>query len=435
VRVTLGPVRPTIVSTGPIVLLLAAAHLMAFVDRFAMSAVAGPVETAFKLSETDLGALQGLAIALPYALAVLPLGRLADRVSARALIILGLLVWTAGASGCALSTSTAELWVSRMLIGLGQAAFVPAALTLLSRSFPIATLSKPLSVFTAGATLGKSVALLASGAILASAPLMPAISGLFGHTPWREVFALTAAPNLLLILAFLVVRMPEPLAPAVAQTLSWRSAAVLLNAGFLSFALLALAPIVLIQATAVWTPIFFVRAFSLSPIAAAARLGGVVLVAAPLGHLIGGQLTSHVLRRGGEPGLVVAASLAAAIPLGGLFGAAPSAGLALWAYAALVVVLGIAAPAGLTGISRMAPAGRLALANAAYMGMATLLGVGLGPTLVGLLSDHVFGGEAGLRASLISLIIGVSGASMLLALRFQRRWRAPVLATGEAAAR
>jgi MFS family permease len=115
--------------------LLALAHMMAFVDRFALSAAAGPVQRAFTLSETELGALQGLAIALPYAAVALPLGALADRWAPQRMILAGLVVWTAGGFACAFSTSAVQLWAARMLIGAGQAAFVPASLALLGSLF------------------------------------------------------------------------------------------------------------------------------------------------------------------------------------------------------------------------------------------------------------------------------------------------------------
>jgi MFS family permease len=403
--------------------LLSLAHLMAFVDRFAMSAVSGPLKATFRLSETELGALQGLAFAIPYAVTVTLFGRLADRIGPRPMIVGGLLVWTAGAMACGFAQASFHLWFARMVMGVGQAAFIPAALGLLGAAFDRSTLSRPISVFTAGSTLGKSVALLASGAILTFDLATPALHRVVGGGPWRMVFVVTALPNLLLLLTFLFVRLPDRQTThesGVDETAKGRG---LLDLAFLTYSFLALTPIILIQALAAWTPLFYGRYFHFPPAQAAVLLGTVVLIAAPLGHLMGGQLTAMVLKRGVGPAVLVTACLCLSIPLGLVFCFAPVSNLSLGAYSLLVIALGVSAPAGLTGISLLAPPGRLGSFNAVYMGLATLVGVGLGPTLVGAMSDLLFGGAAGLRQSLCTLLLAVPVTGALLSLACLGLWR------------
>ncbi len=394
--------------------LLSLAHMMAFVDRFAMSAVSGPVKAAFHLSETELGALQGLAFAIPYAATIVPFGRLADRFGPRPMILAGLLLWTLGAFASAFSQASIHLWMARAVMGVGQAAFTPAALGLFGISFDGKAMSRPLSVFTAGSTLGKSVALLASGAVLALDLAMPALHRLVGGQAWRAVFVFTALPNLLLVLAFAVAKLPARSPMSLAGPARGVGGRAVLGVGFLSYAFLALAPLVLIQALAAWTPLFYGRYFHLPPAHAALLLGTVVLIAAPVGHLLGGQLTAMALRRGVGPAVLVTTCLAVSVPLGMIFCFAPGSDLSLGAYSLLIVALGIAGPAGLTGVRLLAPPGRLAAVNAIYMGLATLIGVGLGPTLVGAMSDLLFGGAAGLRQSLCTLLIVVPLAGVVL---------------------
>jgi MFS family permease len=403
--------------------LLSAAHLLAFVDKFAISAVADHLKSAFHLSETELGALLGLAISLPYAAAILPLGRLADRIPPQRLILAGLVVWTTGAVACAFSTSLVQLWGARMLIGVGEAAFLPGSLAVIGAAFKGPAAARPLSVFTAGSTLGKSVALLASGLILSRASGLPYAHSLFGDAPWREVFAFTAAPNLLLIAAFAVVRPPVP-TPIEARADAARGAGSgdrILTPAFVTFALVALAPIVLIQAAAAWTPVFYSRQFHLPASRAAFLIGSIVLVAAPLGHLVGGQLTALAVRRGVEPGRLIATCLAGAPPLGAAFCLAPNLAFSLAAYGLVVVLLSIAAPAGLFGVGRLAPPRRVSAANAIYMSFVTLVGVGLGPTVVGAMSDALFGGRLGY--SLFILFVGVPLACAALTLTCGGLWR------------
>ncbi len=400
--------------------LLSLAHLMAFVDRFAMSAVAGQIKSAFRIGETGLGALQGLAIALPYAAAILPFGRLADRLPPRRMVLIGLAIWTVGGLACAFCTSTAQLWAARMTMGVGQAAFIPASLALFAGAFRGGSLAQALSVFTAGSTLGKSVALLAAGGILSLDLSMPGFHALFG-APWRAVFILTAIPNLLLLLALAAVRLP-PMQTAPMNGSAGRGAP-LASPRFLTFALFALAPIVLIQATAAWTPVFYVRYFHFTPAHSAALLGIAVLVAAPVGHLVGGQLAAAGYRRDMFPGRLVAVCLAAAAAFSLIFCFAPIAALSMAGYGLIVLILGMAAPATLAGVNLLAPPGRAGAANALYMGLATLIGVGLGPTVVGAMSDAWFGGAGGLRRSLAVLMLAVPTAALALASICGRLWR------------
>lgn len=403
--------------------LLALAHMAVMVEQFATAAVAGPLKSTFKLSDTGLGALQGLAIALPYVVVVLPLGRLADRLPRQRLIVAGLATWTVGAFACAFSRSVPELWAARGLIGVGQAAFFPASLALLGSTFTGPATARAISVFTAGATLGKSVALLAAGLVLSLAPGLPVVQALFGHQTWRCVLALTATPNLLLLLGFALVRAPEQRSPAARPMASPGKGGVVLGAPFLTFALVALAPIVLIQAAAAWSPTLYVRHFHLAAAQAAALVGGVVLVASPIGHLAGGQLTALALEKGVGPGRLIAACLTGAAVLGLAFCFAGSIPLSLAGYGLAILLLGMAAPAGLTGVGALAPPGRLAGATAAYMCLATLVGVGLGPTVVGAMSDAVFGGGGGLQDSLAALFLAVPLACVAITLSCGSLWR------------
>lgn len=109
-------------SKGLFVGLLALAHMTALVDQFATSAVAGQLKSAFSLSETGLGTLQGLAVALPYIAVVLPLGRLADRIPPQRL--------TAGGFTCAFARSLAGAQLTALALEKGVGPLVGVGLGL-----------------------------------------------------------------------------------------------------------------------------------------------------------------------------------------------------------------------------------------------------------------------------------------------------------------
>src|ERR1700752_3999436 len=69
-------------------------NIMAAVDRSVISVIAEPLKAEFHLSDKQIGMLGGLAFSLTYALAVLPLGALIDRVDRRALLSLTVTIWS-----------------------------------------------------------------------------------------------------------------------------------------------------------------------------------------------------------------------------------------------------------------------------------------------------------------------------------------------------
>ncbi|MAY30352.1 MAG: MFS transporter, partial [Aurantimonas sp.] len=114
-------------------LALAMVHLVSSLDRHLLSLVLSPIKTELGLSDTQLGFLHGTAYVLLYAAAIVPLGYLVDRFDRRRIIQAGILAWTVGTVACALAQSYPQLVLARMLVGLGQAALVPAATSLLAR--------------------------------------------------------------------------------------------------------------------------------------------------------------------------------------------------------------------------------------------------------------------------------------------------------------
>jgi len=340
----------------------------------------------------------------------------------RLLIIGGLVLWTLASAGCAFARSFDQIFAARMVMGVGQAAFTPAALAVIGGLVAHRAAAGPLSVFTAGSTLGKSVALLAGGAAFSMASAGGVLHGLSGGAPWRSVFVLTAAPNLVLIGLLLIV--PDRSRASARSEAEGGVSAWLRHDGraFFTHAGVAIAPIILIQAAAAWSPIFYARYFGLGVVRSALLVGGVVLVAAPLGHLIGGQATLRLARRGMAPGALVAIMLAASAPVAAVFCFCPVLSISLGAYGLLVLLLGVAAPAGLAGTRLLTPSRHLGAGNGLFMGLTTLVGVGFAPTLVGWTNDHWFGGERGLNVSLMTLFIAVAAVGSLLALTFVRGW-------------
>src|SRR3546814_11922543 len=100
---------------------------VAYLDRQIISLLVAPMKEGLDISDLQVGALMGMAFGLFYALFGMPLGGLVDRYSPRAVIFWGLTVWSLAAMSCGLARSFGELFIARMIVGVGEACLMPAA--------------------------------------------------------------------------------------------------------------------------------------------------------------------------------------------------------------------------------------------------------------------------------------------------------------------
>ncbi|OAS23277.1 hypothetical protein A5481_16525 [Methylobacterium platani] len=407
--------------TWPGVWLLAGTHLLAFADRFLAALVAPAIKADLHLSDVELGLVQGTAFVIAYAGASLLAGPLVDRVHRPRLIAAGILAWSLATLACGLATDLAELLLGRAALGLGQAVLTPAALALIAARQPRDRVGRGVSLYTAGAVLGRGTALVLGGGLLA---LLPAAVPLGGGTiaAWRLLFLLSVLPNL--AVALLLWRTPDPgrggrrtlpgvrLGPWLAR-----------HAGrYAVMAVAGAAVALVVQTTNAWGVTLLVRRFGLPLSSAGMLFGLVVVLAAPLGQFAGGRLLDRGSRgfpsrpRLGLPGgRLLLAILLGTPPLLALLCLVDSLPVALAALAALVFGLGLGSVAALAGLQLMTPQRLRGRVTAPFMACITLAGFGLGPPLVGLLADRVFG-EAGLGRALLAtgLLADAAGLVALL---------------------
>lgn len=404
-----------------VALLLAAAHLISFVDRYLMSLVMEPLKADMAISDAQLGLLQGTGFVILYTVAAVPLGRLADRVNRRNLIIGGIVVWSVATALCGLATSFGSLFLARVFVGFGEAALVPAAMSLLAAYFPRRQLGRAVSLFTTGASLGKSAALIAGGGVLAA---LTAAGGLrLGSTvlaPWQGTFMVMAIPGLILAVLLLTVREPARVGGGASHpSLGDAWAYVRANrAAFLLHTTAAALVVLVIQSSSAWAPSFFVRVHGLTAPQAGLAIGSVILVAGPLGHLVGGMLTDLFQSRGaGAPAApVMALGLAATIPATLVFVSAGSFSVALGGYAVLSFFATMAAPASLAGLQMLMPDRLRGVITSMFLATTTLIGIGIGPAAIGVVSD-LLGGNLAVAAAIVLCVVAVAGAGIALASR------------------
>ncbi len=404
--------------------LLALAYALSFLDRQILSLLVQPVRAALEIGDVQFSLLHGFAFAITYAVVGIPLAWMSDRGNRKWIIILGIVLWSLATMACGLAISFNQLLLARVLVGVGEAALVPATYSLLADLFLPEDRARPMAVFMSGSTCGAGIALWLGGFALSGATGVGSTEVLgFGPMDvWRLTFLIVGLPGVILagIIAVLV-REPGRREPPVAAnhwaqlatTFSYlwqrRSLFVPIYIGFSCFSMAA-------YALAAWVPEIFRRSHDWAP-QDFAMIGGPIQIAASLfGALTAGAIIDAWQKRGRHDAPLHFSVLATAalVPLVLLFGWLdwPAARVAV--LAGVWLLMGSLLPAPGVMLQLTVPPRRVALASALFLLAANLIGMGGGPTLVALASSHLFNSEAALGSAVV--LIAASGCVLCVAL-------------------
>jgi len=403
-----------------LIAILALGHCMAFIDRN-LPAVAAPLLKAdLGLTDTQLGVLDGPAFVLLYVagmLATWPLARSRHRFACLAGCVAA---WAMGTIVFAFGHSFMVLVGARALTGLGQAAYVPLALTLIVECVATRWRARSIAVFTAGAAVGRSLCMVLGGAALTLfARWMPGTG--FAH--WRLLCLVMAVPNLALILALLCRAEPaRAIVPAPRDVLrqmlsTFRTQPALLCAYLCG----AGASVLVVQTVGAWAPSVLHREQGLAPGTAAWVFGTSLLIAAPMGHFIAGLLVDK-RRQNMPPTVIIAYALLVVIPLLYLIPRATSPAMSCGLLALASLVADIAALAALAGLPSMLRASLHDAGWRIFMAFITLTGVALGPFMTGVVSDGRGMGGHGLSLAVAHVCVGAATIGIVAALIARTGW-------------
>jgi MFS family permease len=392
-----------------------------------------PIRLDLKLNDTQMGLLIGPAFILLYALASLPIGKLADQFNRVWIMVGGMALWSACTALSGLSHSYPQLLAARLGVGLGEAALMPCVASILADYFARDRLGGALGVFSALSNVGQSTAMILSGAALA---MMAKGSGhAAADAPWHVMFLLLAAPSLVLCpLVLLTVREPTrrtslSTAPPIlgwAQTLEYLWARRL---GVLG-AMLGLALINAGTAGNSWVPTFFVRTYGWRPADVALVEGPLLLVMSPLAIFLGGLLTDILRRRGREDSnlLVAIVCVIVIIPCSVMTTLAGnpylSLGLAVTNIFFCQMSFGVIAPA----VPLIVPPQMRGQVLALSVMTGILISQGLGPLLISFLTQYLFKDPAALKYSMALIPAVVLPFALLIMLGVRKAFVVEVLA-------
>ena len=361
-------------------------YVLNFLDRQLISILAKPIQDGLNISDGQLGLLTGFYFACFYCFIAIPIGWLADRTSRVRVLSIACAVWSGATAACGMVGSYGQLVIARMMVGVGEAGGVPPSYAIISDSFPRERRTTAMAIFNLGPPIGSALG-VAFGASLAAA------------FNWRIPFYVIGAIGVVTALAvYLIVREPnrggqdlpaktvraevEPIG-LVATIVHFFGNPLLLMASlasgagnFITYGLLN------------FTTLFLMREKGMELGDVAIWYALVVGIGMSAGIYASGRIVDRFAARSKAAyATVPAASLVLALPFFLGFAWAPTWQLALLFLCVPMFLNSFFLSATVTFVQGEVPPERRVISGALLLLVMNFIGLGLGPTYVGMASD------------------------------------------------
>ncbi|GAA3999118.1 MFS transporter [Sphingomonas humi] len=405
------PRSPTLV-----LVFLLLAYILNFLDRQILGILLEPIKTDLKFTDSELGVLTGPAFALVYSLFGVPFALLADRTSRSGVITASLGLWSLFTALCGTAASFWQLFAFRLGVGLGEAGGVAPSYALIADRFPAAQRGKALGIFSLGVPIG-----LGLGAVIGS--------WIAQHFDWRTAFLAMGVAGLILAPIFkFVVRDPPRVPGATPPSMGTLFATFPLVARKPSFWLLAFGASLSSlcgYGLATWVASILIRSFGMTLVGAGQFLGSLLLIGGTAGVFLGGYLADKL---GGRDkrwyAWLPAIAWLITAPLYALGLLVENVTL-VWALLLIPNALNILWLGPITtAVQHLVEPSKRATASAAFLVINNLIGLGVGPFLIGYISDALrstYGADSLRYAALAVLVFYLVAALLtLLATRYLR---------------
>jgi len=357
--------------------LLLLAYILNFLDRQILGILAQPIKADLHLTDTQFGAVGGLAFALLYSVLGVPLAYLADRTSRSGVVAASLAVWSAFTALCGAAGSFTQLFLCRLGLGVGEAGGVAPATALIADHFPPERRARAMAIYYLGVPLG-----LALGTL---------IGAYVAHVVnWRVAFVVAGVAGLMLapVLRIVVRDLPKSRSTACQASPSAAFGIVARKPAFWLLAFASAFSSLCGYGLALWTPSVLMRSYGLDLLSTGNFLAALLLAGGCAGVFAGGWFADRLgaSDRGWYARLPAIAWLIT-IPCWAFGLLAPN----LWvAWPLLLLANGLnilwLGPL-LTAAQHLVPQPMRSTASGSFLLITNLVGLGAGPLLMGSLSD------------------------------------------------
>jgi len=364
---------------------LVAAYILNTVDRGVIGILAPLIRQDLGLSDTQLGLLGGPAFAFFYAFMGIPIARLADRWSRVNVLALAIALWSAATAACGAAFGFVSMLFSRVFVAVGEAGGSPTSHSIISDLFSIKQRATALSIYAMAVPFGAALGSFSVGWF----------SQFFG---WRSAFFVIGVPGIALaLLVKLTIKEPprgyadgpaaaaKPAAPPISDVLSF----LIRKKSFIHMSVAAALHAVVWYTGRQWDLEFFRRSHELGQGEAATYIAAFALIGT-LGTLAGGYLADKLSRDKNDtrwlmwvPGIACAIM----VPIQFIAYLHPSLSFVIPSFVGMVILASMFFGPSFTVAQSLATVRMRAVSTALLLFVQTLIGSGLGPLIVGALSD------------------------------------------------
>jgi MFS family permease len=354
-----------------------------YLDRVLMALVLQPIKSDLKLSDTQLGFLTGIAFALFYATLGIPISRWADRGNRVTITSLAIGLWGLTVMSCLYVTNFTQLLLARVAAAVGESGCVPPTYSLVGDYFPKAgERARALAIYIASNPLAYLIGFILGG-------------WLNEHYGWRMSFFIVGLPGLLMavVVKLTVSEFPQRVSPTHASSIEvprlldvlkhlWcqRSSRQLII-GFILFMTLGLG-------LTPWYAAFLIRSHGMTTAQIGIWFGLIVGIGGAVGMVFGGYVAGRWWADDESKQLRLTALMSVVlVPCLALFLLIPQRSLALMALVPMVLVLNCFSGPMYALMQRLVPPNMRATTLSVALLLANLIGLGLGPQIVGIVSD------------------------------------------------
>jgi len=377
-----------------IVLIYASSH----VDRQIVSILAESIKQDLLLSDSQLGFLIGLSFALFYATLGIPIAILADRYSRRNIIAISVIVWSGMTALSGLAANFFQLALARIGVGIGEAGSSPPSHSMIADLYPLEKRGAAMGVYAAGINLGVLIGFLVGGFI----------DEWYG---WRMAFFIVGVPGIFLgLLMFLTVREPmrssppKPLPKNLFKEV-WNTFVLMMSIPSLRHIVIGCTLVVFVgYGTTYWNGVFFRRLHGLSPSETGVLLALIGGIIGGVGTFFGGWLADRLAQRDQRAYVWLTAAVKILIaPFVAWFYFETDTRIAAYLLAFIAFFGGFYLSVSFAMTQTLLPPASRALGAAILLFCINIIGLGLGPFVVGILSDFFSAehGADGLRYALV----------------------------------